>query len=146
MSNAGGSLRGSASRSWAPPSGTDVALVEVGPHWDAVRVPADLAERALALLGDATGAVIADYSLMYWLIPTGSAQDWRRLQGNVNTLGADGAAVTYVGVPPASHTTGPRLHWRIPVGPDRYLTDPYRLREALVRAIAAESVEVATTR
>jgi len=41
---------------------------------------------------------------------------------------------------------GTRPHWRVPVGPDRYLTDPGRLREALVRAIAAEPAEGATAR
>ncbi|MFI0820021.1 hypothetical protein ACH4TX_29435 [Streptomyces sp. NPDC021098] len=132
--------------SWVPPSGTDVELVEVGPHWDVVRAPAAIGERALALLGDATGAVIADYSLMYWLTPPGSAQRWQRLQRNVNVLGAHDATVTYVGVPPASHTTGPRLHWLIPVGPCRYLTDPHQLREALARAIATESAEGVTAR
>ncbi|MFD7506187.1 hypothetical protein [Streptomyces sp. NPDC059850] len=121
-------------------------LVEVGPHWDVVRAPFDVGESALRLLGAATGAAIADYGLMYWLIPAGSSQCWRRLPSNVNALGADGTTVTYVGVPPAAHTTGPRLHWRIPVGPDRYLTDPYRLREALIRAIAAQPAMEATAR
>lgn len=146
MSDADGFPPGNTPRSWAPPSGTDVVLVEVGPYWDAVRAPFDVGESALRLLGGATGAVIADYGLMYWLIPTGSAQCWRRLQRNVNALGADCTTVTYLGVPPATHTTGPRLHWRIPVGPDRYLTNPHHLREALVRAIAAQPAMEATAR
>lgn len=144
MANTNGFPPGSTLGSWAPPDGTDVVLVEVGPHWDAVRAPVDVGESALRLLGGATGAVIADYSLMYWLIPTGTAQCWRRLRRNVHVLGTKGAEVTYVGVPPAAHITGPRLHWRIPVSPDRYLTDANRLREALARAIAAESAEGAT--
>ena len=138
MANPNGFPPGTTLRSWAPPSGADVELVGVGPYWDAVRTPADIGECALRLLGEATGAVIADYSLMYWLIPPGHAQYLRRMQRNVNALGADCAVVTYVGVPPATHTTGPRLHWRVPVGPDRYLTDSHRLREALARAIATE--------
>ena len=128
---------------WTPPRGSDVEMVKVGPHGDVLRAPAEIGERALELLGDETGAVIADYGLMYWLIPAGHAQDWRGLP-QVQALGAHGAEVTYVGVPPVDWRAGPRLHWRIPVGPDRYLTDPGRLREALVRAIAAEPAEGAT--
>ena len=130
---------------WTPPRGSDVEMVKVGPHWDVLRAPAEIGERALELLGDESGAVIADYGLMYWLIPAGHAQHWRGLQ-QVQALGAHGAEVTYVGVPPVDWRAGPRLHWRIPVGPDRYLTDAARLREALVRAIAAEPAEGATAR
>ncbi|MBD3004306.1 MULTISPECIES: hypothetical protein [unclassified Streptomyces] len=130
---------------WMPPNGDDVELVQVGLYWDAVRASADIGECALKLLADASGAVIADYGLMYWLVPAGHAQDWRGLQ-QVQALCVQGAAVTYVGVPPAGWTDGPRLHWRIPVGPDRYLTDAVRLREVLVRAIAAEPAEGATAR
>ncbi|MFF7654426.1 hypothetical protein ACFZCY_32120 [Streptomyces sp. NPDC007983] len=131
---------------WMPPRGSDVEMVKVGPHWDVLRAPAEIGERALGLLGDASGAVIADYGLMYWLIPAGHAQDWPRLQAGIHALGAQGVEVTYVGVPPAHWRGGPRLHWRVPVGPDRYLTDPGRLREALVQAIAAEPAEGATAR
>jgi len=131
---------------WTPPRGSDVEMVKVGPHWDVLRAPAEIGERALELLGDASGAVIADYGLMYWLIPAGHAQGWGRIREGVHALGAQGAEVTYVGVPPAHWRGGPRLHWRVPVGPDRYLTDPGRLREALVRAIAAGPAEGATAR
>jgi hypothetical protein len=129
-----------------PPNGDDVELVQVGLYWDAVRAPADIGERALELLGDASGAVIADYGLMYWLIPSSDARNWRRLQAGIHALGAQRAEVTYVGVPPAGWVDGPRLHWRIPVGPDRYLTDAARLWEALVRVIVAEPAEEATAR
>ena len=129
---------------WTPPRG-EVEMVKVGPYWDVLRAPAEIGERALELLGDTSGAVIADYGLMYWLIPSGHAEWWGRMQ-NIHALGAHAAEVTYVGVPPAHWTEGPRLHWRIPVGPDRYLTDANRLREALARAIAAEPAEEATAR
>ncbi|MET8009352.1 hypothetical protein ABZU86_09175 [Streptomyces sp. NPDC005271] len=122
---------------WMPPNGDDVELMQVGLYWDAVRAPADIGERALTLLGDATGAVIADYSLMYWLILPGSAQYWRRLR-QVQALGAHRADVTFMGIPPATRTTGPRLHWRFPVGPDRCLTDANRLREAMTQAVVDE--------
>ncbi|WP_324618135.1 hypothetical protein [Streptomyces sp. RTd22] len=130
---------------WTPPRGSDVEMAKVGPHWDVLRAPADIGEPALELLGDASGAVIADYGLMYWLIPAGHAQHWRGLP-QVQALGVHGTEVTYVGVPPADWRAGPRLHWRVPVGPERYLTDAARLREALVRAIAAEPAERATPR
>jgi len=130
---------------WMPPNGDDVELVQVGLYWDAVRASADIGECALKLLADASGAVIADYGLMYWLTPASHAQDWRGLQ-QVQALSTRGAEVTYVGVPPAGWTEGPRLHWRVPVGPGRYLTEAARLREALVRVLAAEPAEGATAR
>ncbi|WP_421108246.1 hypothetical protein [Streptomyces sp. NEAU-S77] len=120
-------------------------MVKVGPYWDVLRAPGEIGERVLELLGDESGAVIADYGLMYWLIPAGHAQCWRGMQ-QVQTLGAHGAEVTYVGVPPVDWRDGPRLHWRVPVGPDRYLTDAARLREALVRVVSAEPAEGATAR
>ncbi|GAA0934700.1 MULTISPECIES: hypothetical protein [Streptomyces violaceusniger group] len=129
---------------WTPPHG-EVEMVKVGPYWDVLRAPAEIGERALALLEDASGAVIADYGLMYWLIPSGQAQYWRRLRNEIHALGAHRAETTYVGVPPVDWTEGPRLHWYIPVGPDRYLTDANRLRGALAQALAAE-IEGATAR
>ncbi|WP_107096965.1 hypothetical protein [Streptomyces sp. NBRC 110028] len=125
----------------------DVELIRVGLYWDAVMAPADIGERALKVLADATGAVIADYSLMYWLIGPGSAQYWRALR-RVQALGAHRADVPYMGVPPATHATGPRLHWRFPVGPGRYLTDANRLHEALAQAVVDQisSTEEATAR
>lgn len=119
---------------WTPPRGC-VEMVEVGQHWDTVRATAAVGERALALLGQSTGAVIGDYNLLYWLIPAGRAQCWRRLD-QVQALGADRPETSYLGVPPVDRTAGPWLHWRVPVGPDRYLTDADRLREALARAVA----------
>nr|WP_236057827.1 hypothetical protein [Streptomyces sabulosicollis] len=122
---------------WAPPSGADVRMVRVGPHWDAVRAPEALGERALGILGGATGAVVADYNLMYWLIRPGAAQYWRRIR-QVQTLGTGRLETSYLGVPPIDRTSGPYLHWRVPLGPGRYLTDANRLREALVRAGGTE--------
>lgn len=128
---------------WTPPAG-DIEMVEVGPHWDAVRAPVAIGEQALELLGKRSGAVIADYGLMYWLIPSGHAEWWGRMP-NIHALGPHAAEVTYVGVPPETWTKGPRLHWRVPRGPEQYLTDPHLLRLALARAIA-EPAEEATAR
>ncbi|ASR00309.1 hypothetical protein CGL27_24965 [Streptomyces sp. 11-1-2] len=112
-------------------------MVQVGPHWDAVRAPEALGGRALELLGGGTGAVIADYNLMCWLIRPGSAQYWRRIR-QVQTLGTGRVETSYIRVPPIDRTSGPYLHWRVPLGPGRYLTDANRLREALARAAVAE--------
>ncbi|WP_246618748.1 hypothetical protein [Streptomyces javensis] len=67
----------------------------------------------------------------------GAAQRWRRIR-EVQTLGAGRVETSYLGVPPVDRTSGPYLHWRVPLGPGRYLTDANRLREALVRASVAE--------
>ncbi|MET7904928.1 hypothetical protein ABZS86_27095 [Streptomyces sp. NPDC005355] len=126
---------------WTPPRGADIEMVEVGPYWDAVRAPATVGERALELLGRRAGAVIADYSLMYWLVHPQDADYWPRLEG-VQVLTPDSGETTYVGVPPVSHTSGPRLHWRLPVGPRHYFTNGELLYEALARAIMAEEEAV----
>ncbi|WP_432011082.1 hypothetical protein [Streptomyces cucumeris] len=112
-------------------------MAEADIHWDAVRAPAPIGERALALRGGQSGAVIADYAHVYWLIRPGTAHAWRRIR-QVRILRTTLPTITYVGVPPITRTTGPRLHWHIPVGPNRYLTDAHRLREALVRSVIAE--------
>ncbi|MBP8539640.1 hypothetical protein GWI24_42655 [Streptomyces sp. MK37H] len=119
---------------WKPPN-TEIEALPVGEWWDAIRVPAFVGERALEVLGEATGAVIADYAQMYWLITAGSAQYWRRLP-QVQAL--NGAPISYIGIPPIDRTTGPALHWRVPLGPDRYLTSIAILRGALAQAVAAE--------
>ncbi|CDR08266.1 hypothetical protein [Streptomyces iranensis] len=102
-----------------------------------MRAPEVLRERVLGLLGGATGAVIADYNLVYWLIRPEAAQDWRRIR-QVQTLGTGRVETSYLGVPPIDRASGPYPHWRVPLGPGRYLTDADRLREALVRAVVAE--------
>ncbi|MEU9792866.1 hypothetical protein AB0E27_19950 [Streptomyces sparsogenes] len=122
---------------WTPPRRNDVEMVEVGHHWDAVRAPTVIGERALELLGKQGGAVIADYSTMYWLIKPGSATHWQRIR-QVQVLATTTAELTYMGVPPGDRRSGPGLHWHIPVGPDRYLTDAEHLRQALLLAAVVE--------
>ncbi|AGP56397.1 hypothetical protein [Streptomyces rapamycinicus] len=74
---------------------------------------------------------------MYWLIRPGAAQHWQRIR-QVQTLGAGRLETSYIGVPLIDGISGPYLHWRVPLGPERCLTDANRLREALVRAVVAE--------
>ncbi|WP_306305267.1 hypothetical protein [Streptomyces hygroscopicus] len=102
-----------------------------------MRAPTAVGERALEVLGEATGAVIQDkHGPLYWLVEVGSATSWHLRGVRVLTELADER--TYLGVPPVSWTTGPRSHWRVPLGRGRYLTDAWRLRQALAEADRAE--------
>lgn len=112
-------------------------MVKVGHHWDAVRAAKTIGERALDLLGKQSGAVIADYSTMYWLIQPGSAHYWQRIR-QVHVLATTTAELTFMGVPPGHYRSGPGLHWHIPMGPDRYLTEAEHLRQALLLAAVVE--------
>ncbi|MFD8279706.1 hypothetical protein ACFV47_10980 [Streptomyces solisilvae] len=118
---------------WTPPRRNDVEMVEVGHHWDAVRASKTIGERALETLSDETGAVIQDeHGSLYWLVAAGSATSWHLRQVRVLAKLTDES--TYLGVPPASWTTGPKTHWRVPLSADHYLTDPYKLWGALAEA------------
>ncbi|WP_236076426.1 hypothetical protein [Streptomyces coffeae] len=124
-----------------PPFATDVEPLQVGKHWDAVRAHQPVGERALALLGDACGAVIQDtYGTLYWLIAKGSARgSWHLRQ--VRVLTERSRESNYLGVPPITWTeptTKARTHWRVPLAPGRYLTEAERLWEALAAADHAE--------
>ncbi|MEU1902532.1 MULTISPECIES: hypothetical protein [Streptomyces] len=122
---------------WTPPPAVDVEVLPAGKWWDSVRAAPRVGERALELLGEDTGAVIQDkYGTLYWLIEVGSAENWCLRQVRVLTEMADES--TYLGVPPISRTEGPGAHWRVPLSADRYLTDAFKLREALAAADRAE--------
>ncbi|WP_254885656.1 hypothetical protein [Streptomyces sp. NA02950] len=122
---------------WKPPPSGGVEPLPVGSHWDAVRVAQPVGERALQHLGAESGAVIQDtYGTLYWLVAVGSARSWNLRQVRVLTALVD--EVTYLGVPSADWREGPRPHWRVPLGPGRYLTDAQRLWEALAAADHAE--------
>jgi CRISPR-associated Cas5-like protein len=129
--------------SWQPPAGIDCEAQRVGSAWDAVRAPAEVGALVLAWLADDSGAVIEDaYSrTMYGLVTPGSADGWDPVPLRPAYVLRDTAHETYyLGVPPAHRTTGPGLHWRIPVSHDRYLTEPDPLRSAL-RAVASAAPE-----
>ncbi|MFD5696550.1 hypothetical protein [Streptomyces lasiicapitis] len=116
---------------WVPPCGPTIELQPAGRWWDAVRVQGDVAEMALDLLSDRSGAVIEDYfgDISYWLVEPGAADDWD-LPG-VEVRGDS----CHVAVPPPLRTIGPGLHWRVPLAPSRYLTDAALLRDTLALAI-----------
>ncbi|WHX19844.1 hypothetical protein QFW82_23735 [Streptomyces malaysiensis subsp. malaysiensis] len=122
---------------WSPPNAQDVEVLPVGKWWDAVRAAPTIGERALKTLGDKTGAVIQDkQGPLYWLVKVGTATSWHLRQVRVLTELTDES--TYLGVPPASWTTGPKTHWRVPLSADHYLTDARHLWEALAEADRAE--------
>ncbi|NUH35246.1 hypothetical protein HUF15_00420 [Streptomyces samsunensis] len=122
---------------WSPPNAQDVEVLPVGKWWDAVRAAPTIGERALKTLGDKTGAVIQDKNgPLYWLVEVGTATSWHLRQVRVLTELTDES--TYLGVPPASWTTGPKTHWRVPLSADRCLTHPWHLWEALAEADRAE--------
>ncbi|MGW3563495.1 hypothetical protein ACWDSL_06275 [Streptomyces sp. NPDC000941] len=124
--------------SWAPPSGRNTELQSAGRSWDVVRVPLSIGigKRTLDLLGEATGAVIKNPfdKVLYWLIAPGSAAAWdmSRLP-SIEVWGA----TAYIEVPPVARTTGPGVHWRVPLRCGRYFTDPTALLAALKIATSA---------
>ncbi|MEU0841852.1 hypothetical protein ABZ370_20620 [Streptomyces sp. NPDC005962] len=120
---------------WTPPNTEDVEALPVGKWWDAVSAPTAVADRALELLGQDSGAVIQDdtYGKTYWLIGIDTARSWGMRQVRVLTELADEG--TLLGVPPASWRAERMTYWRIPLAPDRYLTGPDHLARALRRAV-----------
>ncbi|MBL1100170.1 hypothetical protein [Streptomyces coffeae] len=120
--------------SWAPPNTTDVEMVEVGHHWDAVSAPTAIADRALKLLDARSGAVIQDdlHGKVYWLIAVDTARSWCLRRVSVLTSLLDES--TLLGVPPATWTADRYSYWRIPLAPGRYLTDAQQLHRALAQA------------
>ncbi|ATL86694.1 hypothetical protein DNK48_10525 [Streptomyces malaysiensis subsp. malaysiensis] len=106
----------------------------MGEWWDAVSAPAPVADRALSLLGDRSGAVIQDgtHGKAYWLIDVDTAQSWCVRQVHVLTRLVD--EKTLIGIPPATWTRDHDTYWRVPYRTDRYLTDTRQLHEALAQA------------
>lgn len=117
---------------WVPPNARATEALPAGLWWDAVRVPADLGATALTVLGDNTGAVIADHfgNLLYWLVQPHAADGWA-----IPGVAVRGAPC-HVAVPPAAFTQGPGPHWRVPLAPGCYLTPPTPLHAALTIAAA----------
>lgn len=110
--------------SWLPDD-KNVAALRAGIHWDAVRVPAGLADQVLAVLGDRTGAVIEDRwsRAVCWLVPAGTADTWTAPHSVA--LGA----ACWVTVPGPRADTGHR--WLRPVTHHGVLTGPRLLADAL---------------
>ncbi|NJQ02502.1 hypothetical protein [Streptomyces zingiberis] len=118
------------SAAWRPPIHHE--MQRVGIHWDAVRAPSYLGDRALALLGDVCGGVIGDGYLhrVIWLVPPGTAARWDRLPA-VDVYGP----ACWLEVPSAGHTRGRSPFWKVEPTP-RLHTDPEQLHTALNRVIA----------
>ena len=128
---------------WIPPDVGEELVLPVGQWWDAVSAEDMVGDRALHLLGHASGAVIQDdthgHGRLYWLVEVGTARSWCLRHTRVLTTLADES--TFLTVPPVSWTAGHSLYWRVPVGPGRYLTDAQRLHEALSQAISEGRVQ-----
>ncbi|MFI0768643.1 hypothetical protein ACH4TQ_27710 [Streptomyces sp. NPDC021218] len=120
---------------WQPPNADDIEALPVGKWWDAISAPTPIADRALELLGQDTGAVIQDdtYGKTYWLIGVDTARSWCIRQVRVLTELADEG--TLLGVPPTTWVTGHSTYWRVPFRLDRCLTDTRLLRDALAQAV-----------
>ncbi|MGW3570373.1 hypothetical protein ACWDSL_42015 [Streptomyces sp. NPDC000941] len=121
---------------WTPPSGRSAQLQSAGRAWDVVRVSRFIGRPALDSLGGATGAVIENPidGVLYWLIEPGAAAAWdMSLLPSVQVWGA----TAYIEVPPVARTTGPGVHWRVPVRCGRYFTEPTALLAALKIATSA---------
>ncbi|MER7790096.1 hypothetical protein [Streptomyces sp. NPDC097640] len=101
-----------------------------------MRVPRFLGKPALESLGEATGSVIENPfdGVLYWLIQPCAASSWdTSLLPSVEVWGS----TAYIEVPPTDRTTGPGVHWRVPLRHGRYLTDPTALLAALKIATSA---------
>ncbi|MFC0602021.1 hypothetical protein [Streptomyces palmae] len=102
---------------WKPPLGLEPRLRQAGIGWKAVRVPVEIGERVLILLGDDNGAVVQDQS-MYWFVPAETAP--RPALDRLVLLPRRPEEAAYVCMPPVHWNRGPGFHWRMPA--DRGLT------------------------
>lgn len=110
--------------------GVGFHLSPAGRAWDAVSAERPVGLAAYEALGEASSAVLCDSTgQLLWLVPAGSTRGWAVPHTEVY------GPCTYVVIPPASRTKGPGEHWLRPPGPHGYMTDPGRLRAALLAAI-----------
>ncbi|MEV0227509.1 hypothetical protein [Streptomyces sp. NPDC050704] len=116
---------------WLKPLGPEVRALPAGEWWDAVRVPLAAGLRTLEHLGPRTGAVLEDGygSVLYWLVPPGTAAGWDLPPAHVLGSGS------HVAIPPRHRTYPPGPHWRVPPTRTRYWTDPDTLHTALRAAL-----------
>ncbi|MCX4588136.1 hypothetical protein [Streptomyces sp. NBC_01481] len=107
-------------------------LQAAGVDWDAVRAPRSIGIRALAILGNHSGAVIEDpcEPAVYWFVREGSTTGWEVPE--TRPLGV----TQYLVVPPAHRVKGPGPHWRISPTDGRLITDVRALRTAIEAAVA----------
>lgn len=96
---------------------------------DAIRMPRQVGDAAMSILGTRAGAVVEDPERgVYFFVPSGTASRW----SIENTEALPGGAATPI--PPARRTSGPGPHWRMCPGVDGWLTDPSALAAALADA------------
>ncbi|WP_186319296.1 hypothetical protein [Streptomyces sp. SAJ15] len=120
---------------WTPPDGPGTGVQPAGLWWDAVKVPAVIAARALDLLGEEDrGPVVEDPygAVWYWLVPPGAAADW-----TIHRVLARGS---HLALPPRGRVRGPGPHWRVAPDGRGGFTDAERLHTALRAANACFKV------
>ncbi|MFI2184247.1 hypothetical protein [Streptomyces sioyaensis] len=107
-------------------------LQAAGVDWDAVRAPRSIGTRALAILGNRSGAVIEDpcEPAVYWFVREGSTTGWDVPE--TRPLGV----TQHLVVPPPHRVEGPGPHWRIVPTDGRLITDVRALRTAIEAAVA----------
>jgi len=108
------------------PTTADCTIHAAGVRWDAIRVPPDLGDAALRILGPRSGGVISDARFLYWFVPIGTAGSW--VVPATRALGRGQHLV----IPPPGRTAGAgRVHWKICPGKDALVTPADALRAAL---------------
>ncbi|MDI5965691.1 hypothetical protein [Streptantibioticus silvisoli] len=112
------------------PDGRDMEAIRAGIDWDAIRVPAAVAQQVLEILGERTGACIEDVwgETVYWLVPAGTAVDWTAPASQA--LGV----ACWVTIPGPSADGGQR--WLRSIRKHGVLTGPRLLAEALASCAA----------
>lgn len=112
---------------WLPPDARNSALIPAGQWWDAIRVPKPWGEPVAERLANHNGAIVADWDSLYWLIPTGAANQWDIPLGRGVRICGSGV---WVGIPGLQCRGIP--HWRIsPTDVDDYRTSAALLYRAL---------------
>ena len=113
------------------PAGEKIGTFAAGETWDAVRVSSSVGERVLQLLGERTGAVVADDRgrVFYWFVPAGSANSW-------TAPGSIALGVACLVTVPGAYGRG-NVHWRVPILGHSLLTEPQLLANALAAIAAA---------
>ncbi|WUH92462.1 hypothetical protein OG900_21710 [Streptomyces sp. NBC_00433] len=108
-------------------------LQAAGYEWDAVRVPSNIGQWALAALGESSGAVIEDphERVLYWFVAQGATAEWDIPE--IRLLGR----AQYLVVPERGRLRGPGPHWHNGLEARVMLTNAAALCSALTIGVSA---------
>ncbi|MCC2278018.1 hypothetical protein LKL35_21705 [Streptomyces sp. ET3-23] len=116
------------------------ATLQVGLHFDVVRLPSGVVERGIHGIKDQAGiqdhflavgitsaVVVSRTQTRYFLlVPPRTSRDWS--EPGTQCIGAD-HPVNYLGVPARTRREPPGAHWLLPAPDDsRMLCDPMKVR------------------